>query len=113
MNRPLRIDLQELGSAFEDASWEHEYYLDLQTGEILLLSELMNEAKDLREQIEADPDRYAPIPRPDPQAEYRTMEAFIETVADPLPGCPHPRAGPPVAGSPRNPVEGGRRGIGP
>lgn len=40
----LRIDLEELGLAFEDASGEHAYYLDLQTGEVLLLSEFMDEA---------------------------------------------------------------------
>lgn len=31
----LRIDLDELCSAVEDSSYEHEYYLDLETGKIL------------------------------------------------------------------------------
>ena len=35
----LRIDLDELCSAMGDSSYEHEYYLDLETGEILFYSE--------------------------------------------------------------------------
>lgn len=41
--KALNIDLDELCSAMEDSSYEHEYYLDLETGEILFISEYMDD----------------------------------------------------------------------
>ena len=41
--KALHIDLDELCSAMEDSSYEHEYYLDLKTGEILLVSDYMDD----------------------------------------------------------------------
>ncbi len=35
----LKVDLDELRSAMEDSSWERAYYLDLETGEILSMSD--------------------------------------------------------------------------
>lgn len=59
------MDLDELCSAIEDNSYEHEYYLDLETGEILLLLEYLDdeEAEKLRDRIDDDPDRYKRIPK--------------------------------------------------
>ena len=41
--KSLRIGLEELCSAMEDSSYEHEYYLDLKTGEIVFLSDIDGE----------------------------------------------------------------------
>ena len=41
--KTLHIDLDELCSAMEDSSYEYEYYLDLETGEILFISEYMDD----------------------------------------------------------------------
>jgi hypothetical protein len=35
----LAADLSELASAFEDASWETNHYLDLETGQIVTLTD--------------------------------------------------------------------------
>jgi hypothetical protein len=35
----LRLDLGELCEAMENSSYENEYYLDLETGEVVFLSE--------------------------------------------------------------------------
>jgi Uncharacterised protein family (UPF0158) len=83
--RAVPIDLDEVGAALDDGSWEHTYYLDTQTGEVLLVSELWDpgEARRQRAAVEAAPmGRYLEVPRSDSRAGYRDLEAFIATVAD-------------------------------
>jgi hypothetical protein len=82
--KSLKVDLDELCSAMEDTSYENEYYLDLKTGEILFLSEYMDdeETRKLRDQIEEDFDRYERIPRAESHEGYEDMEDFIATVKD-------------------------------
>ncbi len=80
----LKICLDELCSAMEDSSYEHIYYLDLKTGEIVLISDWMDEeeVERLREGIEGSPDRYRQIPKVESYEAYRDMEDFIATVED-------------------------------
>ena len=80
----LRIDLDELCSAVEDSSYEHEYYLDLETGEILFLSDYMDdeETEKLRDRIDEEPDRYEQIPKAESHEGYEDMQDFIATVED-------------------------------
>ncbi len=82
--KSLKIDLDELCSAMEDSSYEHEYYLDLKTGEILFISEYMDddETEKLKNQIEEEFDRYERIPRAESHEGYEDMEDFIATVKD-------------------------------
>lgn len=82
--KALNIDLDELCSAIEDSSYEHEYYLDLETGEILFISEYMDdeETRKLKVQIEEELDRYERIPRAESHEGYEDMEDFIATVKD-------------------------------
>jgi predicted nucleotidyltransferase len=44
---PAQIDLSELAEALEDHSYEHEWYIDRATGEILLRSYLGDEMEDI------------------------------------------------------------------
>jgi len=80
----LNIDLDELCSAMEDSSHEHEYYLDLETGEILFTSDYMDnkESDKLRDNIDEEPKRYEQIPKAEPREGYEDMEAFVATVKD-------------------------------
>jgi len=80
--KTLKIDLDELYLAMEDSSYEHEYYLDLVTGEILLLTEYMDddEGKKLREKIDNGLDRYERIPKAESHEGYEDMQDFIATV---------------------------------
>ena len=82
--KTLKIDLDELYLAMEDSSYEHEYYLDLVTGEILLLTEYMDddEGKKLREKIDNGLDRYERIPKAESREGYEDMQDFIATVKD-------------------------------
>jgi len=80
--KTLKINLDELCEAMENSSYENEYYLDLETGEILFLSEYMDdeETEKLRERLDDDPDRYEPIPKAESHVGYEDMRDFIATV---------------------------------
>jgi len=52
--RKLKIDIDELISAMDDASYEHSYYLDVKTGRILLVTD--ETRSQLEEIYEAAPD---------------------------------------------------------
>ena len=82
--KALNIDIEELCEAMEDSSYEHEYYLDLDNGEILFLSEYMDdeETRKLKDQIEEDFDRYERIPEAKSHEGYEDMVDFIATVKD-------------------------------
>ena len=82
--KTLKIDLDELCSAMEDSSYEHEYYLDLETGEILFLSEYTDdeETGKLKDKIEEESDRYERIPKAESHEGYDEMQDFIATVKD-------------------------------
>ena len=80
----LKIDLDELCSAMEDSSYEDEYYLDLETGEILFISDYMDdeETGKLKDQVDENPDRYERIPEAESHEGYEDMVDFIATVKD-------------------------------
>ncbi len=82
--KTLKIDLDELCSAMENSSYEHEYYLDLDNGEILFLSEYMDdkETRKLKDQVEEDFDHYERIPKAESHEGYEDMVDFIATVKD-------------------------------
>ena len=66
----------------EDSSYEHDYYLDLKTGEILFVSEYIGdeETERLKDEIDEDPDRYEQVPKAESHEGYGDMEDFIATV---------------------------------
>jgi len=80
----LRIDLDELCDAMENSSFENEYFLDLETGEIILISEHMDdeETEKLKDRIEEKFDRYEQIPKVESHEGYRDMVDFITTIED-------------------------------
>lgn len=96
--KKLNVDktfMQDLEFAFENNSSEMRHFLDLQTGEIITLSDYDDdcwgdEGADkglqkisLRDEIDEDDDgRYIPIPVADSREAYRDMEDFTETITD-------------------------------
>jgi hypothetical protein len=82
--KKLKIDLDELCSAMSDSSYEHEYYLDLETGEIIFLSEYTDDEEigELKDKIDEESDRYEQIPKLEPHEGYEEMQDFITTVKD-------------------------------
>ena len=80
----LRIDLDELCSAMEDSSDEHNYYLDLETGKLLLISDYIDddESKKLKDKFDENFDRYEQLPKAISFEVYEDMEDFIDTVSE-------------------------------
>ena len=97
--KQLKVDIVSLGGAFEGASWENSYFLDLETGEVIMLT------SDVLRYVEEPPDyplseweqewvkqanaveagygtRYIKVPEADSHAAYNDMEDFIATVED-------------------------------
>ena len=69
----------------EDASYEHHYFLDTETGEVILVSEYDDdEASSQRLEAidEAEPGRYLQVPRAESSDGYEDMQEFIDTVSD-------------------------------
>lgn len=97
--RKVKIDWMELSGAFESGSWEAHYYLDLETGKVLLITsevshyleeepdyelsdweqEMLQEARQIDEGFGT---RYITIPEQDSHEGYRDIERFIVTVRD-------------------------------
>jgi len=82
--KALNISLDELCEAMEDSSYENEHFLDLETGEILFISEYMDDedSEKLKERIEEDFERYERIPKAESHEGYQDMVDFIATVDD-------------------------------
>ncbi|MDI9606655.1 MAG: UPF0158 family protein [Atribacterota bacterium] len=82
--RALKIDLEELCLAMENNSYDLDYYLDLETGEVIFISDYMDDAnlEELKDRIDENPDRYEPIPKAESSEDYDDMVDFISTVED-------------------------------
>ena len=80
--KALNIDLDELCEAMEGSSYEHNYYLDLETGEILFISDYKGDEKTgkLKDQIEENSDRYERVPKAESHEGYEDMEDFVATM---------------------------------
>lgn len=76
--------MEMLGVAMEDNSYEHQYFLDLDTGEVLFFTEDMDddESRQLRESVVSESTRYLHIPQAGSDESYRDMEDFIDIVLD-------------------------------
>ena len=83
--RKVRVDLEELRFAMEDASYEHRYFLDTETGDVIVASEMFDDEEtqqQLTEIDEAEPGRYLQVRRADSREGYDDMQDFIDTVSD-------------------------------
>ena len=82
--KKLRINLDELCNAIEDGSLENDYFLDLETGEIIFVSVYMDDedeaTRKLKDRIEEEFDRYEQIPKVESHEGYEDMVGFIATV---------------------------------
>jgi hypothetical protein len=99
MTRKLEIDWPGLDGAFQGGSWEMSFYLDLETGKVVVvtdeiagyleeppdyeLSDWVQEAlQETRQVEEGCGTRYVSISQADSHEDYRDMERFISTVRD-------------------------------
>ena len=80
----LLIDADEMVAALENHDDESQYFLDLRTGEILLLIDesIVGPNDDLEMQLEAEPDRYREINPISSSDAWQVMADFIEQLPD-------------------------------
>ncbi|HEX8776402.1 MAG TPA: UPF0158 family protein [Pyrinomonadaceae bacterium] len=93
--RSEEINREALIAAVETELPEVEHYLDLRTGEILIvvsglpgdvetgeLDEIARDNRQLASRVRAEPDRYEPVPQIAPEAAFRWMQEFAASIAD-------------------------------
>ena len=82
--KALRINLDQLCDAMDNSPFENEYFLNLETGEILFISEYMDdeESGKLKDRIEEESDRYERIPKIESHEGYEDMVDFMATIED-------------------------------
>ena len=78
----LEIDIDYLLFAWQDDSPDSAYYLDSDTGSVLLVQRDLDDLDGLRDEIELQPNRFLYVPKPDPEQVEFDLGDFIPTVAD-------------------------------
>ena len=80
----LNVDLGDIALAMNSAYGEIEHFLDLETGDLVLISDGISAEDDPRITLveQDDGSRFVEIPGWPANEGYRDMEDFIETVAD-------------------------------
>ncbi len=81
MNK-LQLDQEYLIFAWQDDSPDTAYYLDSDTGSVLLVQRDLDDVDELRDEIELQPARYLYVPKADPNEVVLDLSDFIFTVAD-------------------------------
>ncbi|MBY0550114.1 MAG: UPF0158 family protein [Candidatus Obscuribacterales bacterium] len=78
----LDIDIAELSFAFEDPSSDSHYYLDLETGSLILIRPDLDDLSELREQVETENNRYLYVPKPAPNQVDLDLTDFLMAISD-------------------------------
>lgn len=81
----MKVKLDSVLEAIESASDAFEYYLNKDTGEVVMLSDPIytgEDDKELREEIEENRESYYQLPTKFDIHEYSIMENFIEELPD-------------------------------
>ena len=78
----LVIDINYLIFAFRDNSEESQYYLDRETGSVLLVQPDLDDIDELRHEIECQANRYIFVPKPNMEQAELDLYDFIHTVDD-------------------------------
>jgi hypothetical protein len=78
----LRVDAEMLVAALESDHSEAEWFLDLQTGEVLPVTDphVTGEDESLADEVEQNPKRYLPIDSLPSSEAFRIMEDFVASL---------------------------------
>ena len=84
MKKKVAINIGEICDAMENNSLEIRRFLNLETGEVITVSDFGNEFDDenVSDKIDEEPECYKPIPFISSWEAYQNMENFIYTVID-------------------------------
>lgn len=77
-----KLDMEYLLFAWQDSSPDKAYYLDIESGDVLLVEQDLLDIDDLTDMIEGDHDRYLYIPKPDSAEARSDMYDFIAIMGD-------------------------------
>lgn len=80
--KELNIDLDYLVLAWEDESEENAYYLDIETGAVLIVRQDLLDRDDLTDEIEKNCERYLYIPRPSSMELREDLSDFVANIED-------------------------------
>lgn len=83
--RTLPVDLEELSIALEAETADLRWYLDLQTGDVLLVTPEFEPAEHdglTVTEIESEPSRFVRVPPGNPQRVIDDMQAFVTSLGD-------------------------------
>lgn len=78
----LILDFEYLVFAWEDNSHDSAYYLDSETGSVVLVQADLDDVDEIREDIEMHPNRFLYVPKPDNERLLLDLSDFIFTVSD-------------------------------
>jgi hypothetical protein len=80
---PITVNWSDLEIAFERNSPDQESFLDLENGDLLSIVDGEPDAAARRAKVAANPGRYLRIDPASSREQYRWMERFVSSVADP------------------------------
>jgi len=78
----LNVNWSDLEIAFERNSPDQESFLDLQTGDLLSITDGEPDAPSRRAKVAAEPDRFLRVDPASSREQYRWMERFVGSVVD-------------------------------
>jgi len=82
MLHKLNIDLDYLLFAWQDDSQQSSYYLDTDTGSVVLVTRDLDDLDELRQEIELQPARFLYVPKLSDDQKLLDLTDFIFTVPD-------------------------------
>lgn len=80
--KELQIDMAQLSYAWEDPNRDSHYYLDLDTGSIIMVRRDLEDGGDLRAEIEMEQERFVFIPKPKENQLELDLSDFVYTISD-------------------------------
>lgn len=80
---PITVNWSDLEIAFERNSPDQESFLDLENGDLLSIVDGEPDAASRRAKVAATPSRYLRVDPASSREQYRWMERFVSSVADP------------------------------
>lgn len=80
--RKVPVNMERLIFCWQDVCEDNAYYLDTESGEVLLVNQGLLDLKELTNEIELSRSRYLYIPRLDREKEKQDLRDFMETVED-------------------------------
>lgn len=80
---PITVNWSDLEIAFERNSPDQESFLDLENGDLLSIVDGEPDAAARRAKVAANPTRYLRVDPASSREQYRWMERFVSSVADP------------------------------